>query len=74
MALPYFQLSSLFFFKTLSSNLSIVTADIPTGGGGNMASQAQDEKGAAQHPIKATTAPPSEAPYKWFQQPTELIQ
>jgi len=74
MALSYFQHSRLFFFKTLSSSLSILTAGKPTGGEKELASQAQDEKGAAQHPIKATTAPPSEAPYKWFQQPTELIQ
>ena len=32
MALPYFQHSRLFFFKTLSSSLSILTAGKPTGG------------------------------------------
>ncbi|CAM9239187.1 unnamed protein product [Heterosigma akashiwo] len=31
MALPFFQHSRLFFFKTLSSSLSILTAGKPTG-------------------------------------------
>jgi len=57
MALPYFQLSSLFFFKTLSSSLSIVTADKPTGGEKNHGQPGPRREGCCAAPYQSHYRP-----------------